>query len=219
MLRLDRATWLVRAAVRQGTPGSGAPALVRQSGDTGVYEVPVAEVTVPTGAAVIAPGQVRMRPLYQGGAIRPVRQLGDASGLLAAGDILYQGGTWYGWNGTAATPFVDDTGDVAISLNAKWREDGSCLVRRVGGTVDIEVNAIFGNILNEVIFKGDISGLVIATIPVGFRPPRNKYFAAILSGARYFRLSVQPDGKITAYWASHDLTYNTSLRASLTYVQ
>lgn len=53
VLRLDRSTWTVRAVVKQGTPGAGVPTLTQQSGTTGVYEVLLANVTVPSGATAV----------------------------------------------------------------------------------------------------------------------------------------------------------------------
>lgn len=58
VLRLDRATWTVKEAVVQGTPGSGAPSPTQNTGSIGVWELPLAEVTVTNGATTLSAGTV-----------------------------------------------------------------------------------------------------------------------------------------------------------------
>ncbi len=60
VLRLTRSTWAVTAAIVQGTPGAGNPSLTQDAtgGTTGVWEIPLAVVTVANGAATIASGDV-----------------------------------------------------------------------------------------------------------------------------------------------------------------
>ena len=66
VLRLDRTTFTVRAAVVQGTPGAGAPAPTYNTGTSGVWELPLAEVTVDPGVTVIAAAKVKNRAWYVG---------------------------------------------------------------------------------------------------------------------------------------------------------
>jgi hypothetical protein len=55
VLRLDRGTsFHVRAAVITGTPGAGPPALTTTIGSSGVYEIPLAQITVLNGATSFA---------------------------------------------------------------------------------------------------------------------------------------------------------------------
>lgn len=67
VLRLSRSNWQVRLAVVQGAPGAGAPALTQQT-DSGatVWELPLADVTVGSGVAVINAGNVVTREWYIG---------------------------------------------------------------------------------------------------------------------------------------------------------
>lgn len=58
VLRLDRSTWAVTCEVKTGTPGSGAPALTQSLTTTGTWELPLATVTVASGAATITSGNV-----------------------------------------------------------------------------------------------------------------------------------------------------------------
>ncbi|WP_217545561.1 hypothetical protein [Streptomyces sp. GbtcB6] len=86
VLRLDRSTWNVTAAVKQGTAGAGTPDLTRDTGSTGVWEIPLATVTVAasaTGAGVAA------KELYVGSRVRPCTSISlpDAPG---PGDLVFQ---------------------------------------------------------------------------------------------------------------------------------
>src|SRR5690606_42083169 len=56
VLRLDPTANTITLAFVEGTPGGGVPALTQT--DTGVYEFPLATVTIPVGAAMISAGQV-----------------------------------------------------------------------------------------------------------------------------------------------------------------
>lgn len=58
VLRLNRTTWNVNITVVQGTPGSGAPAPTQNVGTTGSYDLPLALVTVASGASSISAGNV-----------------------------------------------------------------------------------------------------------------------------------------------------------------
>lgn len=101
VLGLSRTTWNVTAYVKAGTPGAGAPALQLDTGTTGIYEMPLAEVTVPNAAAVIGPSQVKMRAWYS-------RPDGAASAGIdtrppnpTPGMKLWENATAYVWNGSA----------------------------------------------------------------------------------------------------------------------
>lgn len=217
VLQLDRATWDVRAIVSKGTPGAAPPALVRQEGDTGVFQELMAHVLVPTGATSVT---VTPKPQYVGSRIRSGPS-GNRPLNPAMGELYYETdtGRYVGWNGSAWESLgTDDSGDATIALGPKWRQDGSNLVRRVGPVVNIDLNVLFGAAVNEVIFKADVSNLLVGTIPPGFRPPRNKYCVAGLSGGGQVRLQAQPDGKITAWHSSENLDFQQSLRASWSFL-
>lgn len=64
VMRLDRSTWTARPAIKQGTPGAGAPALTQTFGASGLYEMVLAVVTVTNGAATITAGNVVARDVY-----------------------------------------------------------------------------------------------------------------------------------------------------------
>jgi hypothetical protein len=102
VLRLDRSTWKVTEAVVQGMPGAGAPSVTLNTGAVGVWEMPVASVTVVNGASTLAAGTVTPLAWY----------LGDDGQILctpttrpphALGRAIYEpaGGARYTSNGSA----------------------------------------------------------------------------------------------------------------------
>jgi hypothetical protein len=100
VLGLDRSTWNATAYVKAGTPGSGAPALQTDTGDTGIFEIPLAEVTVLNGTSAISAGQVKTRHWY-------ARPDGVASASTdtrppspTPGMRMWESGTAYVWNGS-----------------------------------------------------------------------------------------------------------------------
>jgi hypothetical protein len=108
VLRLTRSTWNVTVEVVQGTPGlsPAVPALTQDLGTTGVYEIPLAEVAVANGAAVIASGDVTGRDYYLG----RTPWAGVFANRPASGTCIDQrysdttnGWDWV-WNGTAWLP-------------------------------------------------------------------------------------------------------------------
>jgi hypothetical protein len=219
VLRLDRTNWTVRAVVKTG--GTSLPPVTRNAAAGGVWEVHLAEVTVPNGATALTTDRVVARPVAVGSRVR-VQWSTNRNPSPLQGEIAYEvdTGRWVGWNGTAWVSLgLDDIGDTALALGPKWKPDGSNLVTKSGRMVDIELNLIFGEVKDEVIFKGNVKGLLIATLPSNkFFPTRNKYTLGSLSSGGTVDIQVQPDGKITAWRASENLDDGQTFRATVTYL-
>ena len=64
VLQLDRSTSLVTVEVVEGVGGAGYPALTQSEGPASVYQWEVGYVTVPSGAATIASGNVTNRNVH-----------------------------------------------------------------------------------------------------------------------------------------------------------
>lgn len=100
VLGLSRSTWDVTVYVKAGTPGSGAPSLQTDTGDTGIYEIPLAEVTVLNGASAISSGQVKTRHWYA----RPDGIASASSDTRppspTPGMRMWENGSSYVWNGS-----------------------------------------------------------------------------------------------------------------------
>ena len=135
VLGLNRSTWDVSAYVVAGTPGSGAPALTVNTGTSGTYEIPLAEVTVATGASAISAGQVKIRHWWirpdgaasRGADTRPVN-VPVGYKCVENGDTLalVTGGTWTNLT-SPPTPVnsaqtTDFGGSSQINADSTWRD-------------------------------------------------------------------------------------------------
>jgi hypothetical protein len=112
VLRYSRTTYDVNSFVITGTPGSGAPSPVQNYGSTGTWDLPLATVTVASGASSISAGNVNYVGQHLGtdGWIRtpteaaasyiPGPLLGQLA-LAATGEVMrFDGSNWnqlYGW--------------------------------------------------------------------------------------------------------------------------
>jgi hypothetical protein len=182
VLRLDRSTWDVTAAVRQGTPGAGPPTLQRDAGDTGLWEIPLADVTVDNGAATIASGKVVARTLFQSGAMRPCNVITDIQTTLDDGDMVYEASTgrWIGWGSAGGVVLYEDTGNVAVTLtNSAWSQLLACSARRRSGIVSLRF-AITRQ--SSTFTKSDPDGSALCTLPSQFRPDIDQYGTTSFSG-------------------------------------
>ncbi|MFJ7100197.1 hypothetical protein [Streptomyces albogriseolus] len=131
VLRLDRSTWTVRAVVKPGTPGAGAPALTQATGDTGLYEIPLADVTVLNGAAAVT---VTRRELWVGSRVRPCTS-SSRNPLPNVGEMCLETdtGTVRMWDGTtwAVLRKTDATVNADVTLTA-WTATGASVMERRG---------------------------------------------------------------------------------------
>jgi hypothetical protein len=192
VLRLDRSTWDVTAAVRQGTPGSGAPALQRDTGDTGLWEIPLADITVLNGASSIAAGNVTSRTLLQSAGIRPCNAIADIQATLAAGDLVYEltTGRWIAWTGSAGIVLYQDTGYQTLTIIGNWTAGSytpQCRLRNgwvyLRGSVNRTINTLQSTDTNSP----------ISTIPAAFRPAGTHNFVSCTSAIGLLRLQVAYD--------------------------
>ncbi|MEV3855045.1 hypothetical protein AB0J38_12050 [Streptomyces sp. NPDC050095] len=189
VLRLDRSAWTVRAAVRQGTPGSAAPTLVQQSGDTGLWEILLANVTVQSGASTVT---VARNEVYVGARCRPclstTRNPNPVPGEFAyemntQRVLMWTGATWSAiseysdviscdsplsaWAITVETTLEARNGTVFLRLGT-WDRKGSSL----GNTTDSRLPVL---------------------IPDEYRHPnRNVYAMCYITGAELGRITIYP---------------------------
>jgi hypothetical protein len=104
VLRLTRSTWRVTTEVVQGIPAASpvVPALTQDLGSSGVFEIPLAEVTVASGATAIAGGNCVAKDYY----LSRIPLVGLAANLPPSGtriDQTYRAsntGIEYKWNGS-----------------------------------------------------------------------------------------------------------------------
>jgi hypothetical protein len=203
VLTHNRTSALITPTVITGTPGGGAPAYTQTAG--GVWQIPLAQVTVASGAAGINPGDVNDERQYL-----PLRVgVCDTRYATPPADGS-QGRVFYDKNptvlgliatdGTAWTPLrVPDTGWQNLTLTAGWTTEGyGPTVRKAGSTV---------------MLRGDITGSFssasqITTLPAAYRPAYPLNFPANVLRYRNgsntvinfpkvgTQLTVNPDGSV-----------------------
>ncbi|MEV1321951.1 hypothetical protein AB0J14_38385 [Micromonospora arborensis] len=194
VLRLDRSDWSVKVKVVAGTPGAGAPSVTRTVGSSGVWELPLAEVTVAAGATTIEPAQVANRAYY----ITASGYTGtEAWGFPPAepGVIFRAEDTGVTYIGTSSGTWVtvnEDTGWVSAELgnSPSWSVQGSGVAR-----VRRRNHVVF---LHLDLFRvgGPLNGAAdwVAAVPHGFQPDREIIMTGALNvGGHAVRFSVRPD--------------------------
>lgn len=217
VLRLNRANWQVNAAISQGTPGAGAPALVQDAGFTaGVFEIPLATVTILNGAGAVS---VTRAEQYVGSRTRPCTSttlplhptIGEQAYETDTGILrMWTGGSW--------VITYQDTGEVALGAGfSAWTADGGSVGRLVNGVVTLRIAKKLTGPRLEVT---DSDGSKVATVPPELRPIRpNQYFSCQFSGGHAARLEVRTNGDIYVRALSNDVPTNNGLFATVTYVR
>lgn len=228
VLRLDRSTWTVRAAVRKGTSGTALPALVRDAGPTGLWEAHLGQVTVPNGAVSIQAGNVVARPLYVGARVRQ-QHSGSRNPNPIPGEIGYDHdtGRWVGWNGDAwrvIYPVTSDIGPASLELATNWVSAGGPNdVRRLNGVVYVRMNVKVGTLGGGGMYpEFEHNGVHIATIPdspAGLRPVGYTPNHPVVGTSDIFgRLDVNADGRIFLTHVNDNVFEGCSFRVCFPYV-
>ncbi|MFG3710878.1 hypothetical protein [Micromonospora sp. NPDC047730] len=168
VLRLDRSTYEIKEHVITGTPAANpvAPALTFDTGNTGVYDFPLAEVRVNSGVTALPADTVTTRAWHLGedGQIR-CKTSTRPPGQVGRSVFDTEVGRWLVHNGTRWLVAADDSGDLTLPLASGWAA-GFNTMRRVNGLVYVGVT-----IQRKVRAIG--TGLVtFAQLPEGFRPTR-----------------------------------------------
>ncbi|WP_119728331.1 hypothetical protein [Thermomonospora amylolytica] len=218
VLRLDRSTWQVRTAIRKGDPGSGAPALVRDEGPAGVWEVPLARVTVAHNAAAIGAGDVVARPMYVGSRIRHQHsQDRDPNPMPGAINWDYDTGRWVGWNGQWRTLGPPQEATYTLSPAAGWTADPNSTnaARTRDDLVMVDLNFTWNG---GTISEDQAHGRLVTTVPAAVRPTFRRAAAVVLSGDRYGQLHVQPNGRVEYWHSNGGLANGVLLRATFSYL-
>ncbi|MFI1607859.1 hypothetical protein ACH4YN_38095 [Streptomyces griseofuscus] len=187
VLRLDRSAWTVRAVVKPGTSGGGAPSLTRDVGDTGVYEVPLAIVTVPSGASTVT---VARAELYVGVRIRPCTST-TRNPNPAPGEMCFETNTGRVrvWTGDGWVGLFDDSGTVVVnSPLSAWTISVDSVLQKRNGNVHLRMGTF--QRAAGALAGGDESRLPVL-IPAAYRhPTRDQYVMAYTTGVEISRLIV-----------------------------
>lgn len=216
VLRLDRAAWTVRAAVLQGIPGSGAPALTQNTGDTGVYEVLLASVTVLNRAASVS---VTRAELYIGSRTRPCK----AANLPlnpAPGQQAYEvdTGILRLWTGSTWVVLHQDSGPINLGAGYNvWASAGGSVGRLLNGIVTLRIAK---ERVTTPLSSGASAGSMVATVPALLRPSDlNHFFPAQFSGGQSARVEVRTDGEVWVRALSETVPAGSGLFLTMTYIR
>ncbi|MFH9403250.1 hypothetical protein ACH4JS_26395 [Streptomyces sp. NPDC017638] len=187
VLRLDRSAWTVRVAVRQGIIGPMLPPVVQQTGDTGVYEIPLAVVAVQAGAGTVS---VTRAELYAGARCRPctstTRNPNPVAGELA---VEADTGRVRIWTGTSWVAIYDSSGVITVDkATPNWEIITSSVLETRAGTTHLRLGT----------FRRTTSALAAATaaslpliVPINYtHPSRDQYGVAYVTGVQIARITV-----------------------------
>ncbi|HEX5541975.1 MAG TPA: hypothetical protein VFX60_10525 [Micromonospora sp.] len=187
VLRLDRSTWQVRAVPKQGTPGGGAPALTQQTGDTGVYEIPLARATVPNGANAVT---ITREELYVGSRRRPCTSttrnpnpmIGEECYETDTGDVRI-------WTGKAWQLVSGDSGPVIVTATVSgWSSISDSVLEKRNGVVHLRAGTIQRT--GGTLAAGVDTRLPIL-IPAAYRHrTRDQYVVAYIGGGGIGRILI-----------------------------
>ena len=188
VLRLDRSTWDVRAVVREGTPGAGAPVMSTGTGDTGVYEILLADVTVLNGAGTVT---VTRAERYVGARLRPTTSTALNTQNLQLGDLLYETDTGRVklYDGSALRTVYSDSGVVNVNAPlSTWSIGTDTVVEERNGNVHLRLGSFerTGGTLG-----GTTPSRLPVLIPAAYRhPSRDRYLIAYVTGLRIARITI-----------------------------
>ncbi|WP_175439144.1 hypothetical protein [Streptomyces vilmorinianum] len=215
VLRLDRSTWDVRAAIVAGTPGAGAPALTQNTGSTGLYEIPLAQVTVINSATSVT---VAREEQYIGSRIRPctstTRPLAPRRGEQIFETDTF---TWHGWNGNGWKLHHQDSGELTLGAGyIEWAPFGDSVGRRIGNVVSLRLGR---SRTHSTLLRSNLEGSKLATIPTALRPDRDQYYTGQFSNGVNGRVEVRASGEIWIRNLSADVPSGQIILITTTYLK
>ncbi|MFF2009178.1 hypothetical protein ACFVWY_08905 [Streptomyces sp. NPDC058195] len=185
VLRLDRTTWTVRAVVKQGTPAT--PPLTQNPGDTGVWEILLAGVTVPAGATSVS---VIRSELYVGARVRPGLS-SHLNPIPAVGEMAYEtdSGRVRLWDGSAWRAIYDPAAPVSVdSAVTAWTAGTQAVIEAQSGSVHFRLGSCTraaGNL------GAQTESRLPMLVPAAYRhPTRDQYGIVWITGSQIGRVTI-----------------------------
>ncbi len=212
VLRLDRSDWTVRAALVTGTPGSGAPTLTQDTGDSGVYEIPLAQARILGGASSVT---VTRAELYVGTRCRPCTAA-TRNPHPRLGEECFETDTQRRlmWDGAGWRVLWEDAGETILNTASApgWTVDSGSVLRIRNGTVFLRLGA-FGR---TSALAGTTESRLPIVLPEAARPPVHWQFGIVyITGLRIGRIVIYDRGHSRAgqVWLGQhpDMTANDSV--------
>ncbi len=187
VLRLDRSDWTVRAVVKGGTPGAGAPALTQSTGDTGTYEIPLADVSILSGAGSVT---VTRRELYVGTRLRPGTSA-TRNPVPVVGEEVYETDTGITrqWNGSSWRVVHEDAGELNVNHPlSNWAITVDSILEPKNGGVYFRPGSFRRA-------AGTLSASADSRLPVLIpsryvHPTRDQYIIGYITGAQICRMQI-----------------------------
>ncbi|EYT84015.1 hypothetical protein CF54_03965 [Streptomyces sp. Tu 6176] len=189
VLRLDRSDWTVKPAIVTGTPGAGAPALTQQTGETGVYEIPLAQARVLGGASSVS---VTRAELYVGTRCRPCTsttrnptpRISELGWETDTGRVIL-------WDGIAWRVVYDSPSTVGIDTpRVGWNVSVGSVLEQRSGIVTLRLGT-WQRTGPDV--ASATESMLPVLIPAAYRPVnRMHYILAYQRSDRVARLAVYP---------------------------
>lgn len=219
VLRLNRADWTVTAAVVAGTPGSGAPALTQETGDTGIFEIPLAQARLLGGASSVT---VTRAELYVGTRRRPCTST-TRNPAPRLGEECFETDTKRVmlWDGKAWRLVYQDSGEVVLQkmVTPSWSSPGDSVLEQRGGAVWLRTGG--WTRVRTTLDASSESQLPIL-IPEAFQPhTRYQYWDVYVTGATtasMARVTIYPRGDKRAgqmYLSQHvDIKVGDEIKAT-----
>lgn len=187
VLRLTRADWTVRAVVKQGTPGAGVPSLSQSTGDTGTYEIPLAEVRLLSGATSVT---VTRKELYVGTRVRPCTS-STRNPAPVVSEINYETDTKRAmlWTGSSWEAVFEDSGVVNVNNpNSAWSVEVDSVLEKRNGSVHLRLGS-FKRTAGTLSASSESRLPVL--IPSDYRhPTRDQYALAYCTGVEVARIII-----------------------------
>ncbi|MFJ3794927.1 hypothetical protein ACIPSJ_01425 [Streptomyces sp. NPDC090088] len=188
VLRLDRSTWNVTAVVKTGTAGAGVPDLTRDTGSTGVWEIPLATVSVAASATGVG---VAAKELYVGTRVRPCTSISLPDPPTAPGELVFQATDekLMLWTGSLWKTVYHYSGIVACDATlSAWTISTSSVLEERNGLVSLRMGSFYragGS------FAAGTESRLPVLIPSAYRhASRDQYGLAYISGGAVGRVII-----------------------------
>jgi hypothetical protein len=195
VLRLSRSTWTVRAVVKTGVPGAGVPSLSQSTGDTGTYEIPLAEVGILNGATSVT---VTRKELYVGTRHR-VCTSSTRNPAPITGETCYETdtGVMRLWTGASWQTVFEDSGTINVnSPLSAWEITVDSVLEARNGVVCLRLGS-FRRAAASLSASSDSRLPVI--IPDRYvHPTRDQYILGYVTGVEVCRMQVY--SKASSEW-------------------
>jgi len=190
VVRLDRdeSPRVVGIEVIEGTPGAPAPAPEQATGDSGQYDLPLAEVVVPASGSPAA-ATIATRCWYIG-EYGQIRCTSSTRPPHSAGLAVWESGRLLVSTGTQWRTVSEETDWVSGTVASGWSAN-LLQFRRTGRLVENRVQLVRTG--GDLIPRTEVQ---IGTVPAGYRPPGLLWVFGFSDNFQLSRVRIEADGRM-----------------------